>query len=198
MASRSRSRRSSWNGFVRPSETIRGRGGAGRKTRRSCTKRKMLRSHRIRTDTPRAMVYGLLRDLLGEPCTFATVACGIASTDLTPASGCRNHTTSPSANKHVTSTALSASTAFRPTSVTFASAPLEGRNGNGYRGDFHFCKSEYFFKRDWTGQITLIRLNKLDFACKSESVIAIQLIARRHPERWPSGLRRPLGSMCVA
>jgi hypothetical protein len=24
-------------------------------------------------------------------------------------------------------------------------------------------KPEYFFKRDWTAQITLIRLNKLDF-----------------------------------
>src|SRR5260370_18838885 len=48
--------------------------------------------------TPRAMVYGLYRALPGEPGFLATVASGIASTDLTPASGCQDHTTSPSAS----------------------------------------------------------------------------------------------------
>src|SRR3984893_5309487 len=49
--------------------------------------------------TPRAMVYGLYRALPGEPGFLATVAGGIASTDLTPASGCQDHTTSPSARQ---------------------------------------------------------------------------------------------------
>jgi hypothetical protein len=48
---------------------------------------------------PRAMVYGLYRALPGEPGFLATVASGIASTDLTPASGCQDHTTSPSARQ---------------------------------------------------------------------------------------------------
>jgi len=43
------------------------------------------------------MVYGLYRALPGEPGFLATVAGGIASTDLTPASGCQDHTSSPSA-----------------------------------------------------------------------------------------------------
>jgi hypothetical protein len=47
---------------------------------------------------PRAMVYGLYRALPGEPGFLATVAGGIASTDLTPASGRQDHTTSPSAS----------------------------------------------------------------------------------------------------
>ena len=51
--------------------------------------------------TPRAMVYGLYRALPGEPGFFATVASGIASTDLTPASGCQDHTTLPSASHAV-------------------------------------------------------------------------------------------------
>ena len=44
------------------------------------------------------MVYSLLRALPGEPGLFATVASGMASTGLTPASGCQDHTTSPSAS----------------------------------------------------------------------------------------------------
>src|ERR1700680_327555 len=47
---------------------------------------------------PRAMVYGLYRALPGEPGFLATVASGIASTDLTPASGRQDHTSSPSAS----------------------------------------------------------------------------------------------------
>jgi hypothetical protein len=47
---------------------------------------------------PRAMVYSLLRALPGEPGLFATVISGIASTDLIPASGRQDHTTSLSAS----------------------------------------------------------------------------------------------------
>src|SRR5271169_318054 len=48
----------------------------------------------------RGWFYGLLRALPGEPGFFATVAGGIASTNLTPASGCQDHTTSPSESRH--------------------------------------------------------------------------------------------------
>jgi hypothetical protein len=51
---------------------------------------------------------------------LATVAGGVASTDLTPASGCQDHTSSPSAFKRAV-----ASTAPRPASVTFAKRPSE-------------------------------------------------------------------------
>jgi hypothetical protein len=39
-------------------------------------------------------------------------------------------------------------------------------DGGGYKLICDFGKPEYFFKRDWTGQITLIRLRKLDFRRK--------------------------------
>ena len=38
---------------------------------------------------------GLLRDLPGVPGFLATVACGSLSANLTPASGCQDHTISP-------------------------------------------------------------------------------------------------------
>src|SRR6202140_3001132 len=54
------------------------------------------------------------------------------------------------------SEAFSASTASRPASVTIASAPFVGRDGGRYRTDCCFGKAEYFFKRDWTTQISLM------------------------------------------
>ena len=50
--------------------------------------------------TPRAMVYGLYRAHLGEPGFLATVIPEQLSLpgNLTPASGCRAHTSSPSAS----------------------------------------------------------------------------------------------------
>jgi hypothetical protein len=55
---------------------------------------------------------------------LATVAGGVASTDLTPASGCQDHTSSPSALASPVKRAV-ASTAPRPASVTFAKRPSE-------------------------------------------------------------------------
>jgi hypothetical protein len=57
-----------------------------------------------------------------------------------------------------------------PAFVTFAKHPSVGWDKVRYRGDCYFCKSEYFFTRDWTGQITLIRFRKLVFTCKSNRV----------------------------
>ena len=59
-------------------------------------------SHHEYAETPgipaRNGFNGFLRALPGEPGFFATIANGVASVDLTPASGRQDHTTSPSAN----------------------------------------------------------------------------------------------------
>jgi len=55
---------------------------------------------------------------------FATVISGDVSANLTPASGCQDHTTSPSAS--VPSMAPSASTASHPAPVTIAIRPSSG------------------------------------------------------------------------
>jgi hypothetical protein len=45
-----------------------------------------------------------------------------------------------------------------------ANAPLSGRDGKSCSLIFISEKQKYFFERDWTGQISLIRLNKSDFS----------------------------------
>src|ERR1700726_3853653 len=83
---------------------------------------------------PRAMVYVLYRALPGEPGFLATVAGGIASTDLTPASGRQDHTTSPSASVPFVN-GTSASTASHPASVTIAIRPSSGTRQRAYTTD---------------------------------------------------------------
>jgi hypothetical protein len=87
--------------------------------------------------------------------------------NLTPASRRQDHTTSPSASKTLSSAAPLASIASNPASVTIAIRPLSGVDGCGYKVIWDFGKPEYFFKRDWTGRNSLIRLGKLDFTRKS-------------------------------
>jgi hypothetical protein len=65
---------------------------------------------------------------------FVTVAGGIASANLTPASRRQDHTTSPSAPVPFVSS-TSASTASRPAFVTIAIAPRLGRDGGAYGFD---------------------------------------------------------------
>jgi hypothetical protein len=68
---------------------------------RFAQKTKCTRAYRFSGNTPAfpaQWLYGLLRALPGEPSTFATVVSGIASTNLTPASGRQDHTTSPYAS----------------------------------------------------------------------------------------------------
>ena len=78
--------------------------------------------------SPRNGFNGFLRALLGDRAFFVTVVSGVASANLTPASGRQDHTTSPSAlASFVSDTATS--TASRPASVTIASRPSEGRDG---------------------------------------------------------------------
>src|SRR5260370_15894989 len=68
------------------------------------------------------------------PGSFATVISGIASTNWTPASGCQDHTTSPSAQALFVNSAA-ASTASHPASVTIAIRPSVGWDGVSFRSD---------------------------------------------------------------
>ena len=71
------------------------------------------------------MVYGLYRDLLGDRAFLPPSSLrNLFLKNLTPASGCQDHTTSPSASAPFVKSA-SASTASRPASVTIASRPSE-------------------------------------------------------------------------
>jgi hypothetical protein len=115
---------------------------------------------RRQSGIPRAMVLRLISCSPRRPGFLATVACGVASANLTPASGRQDHTTSPSASApFVIDT--SASTASRPASVTIANRPSVGRDGESYSLISISEKQKYFCKWDWTAQISLIRFNKL-------------------------------------
>src|SRR5882757_3874370 len=93
-------------------------------------RRKRTRAYRFSGGNPTfpaQWLYGLLRALLGDQaCLTPSPALLIA--DLTPASGRRNHTTSPYANSAIVK-GTAASTASRPTLMTLANAPLKGRDG---------------------------------------------------------------------
>jgi hypothetical protein len=86
--------------------------------------------------------------------------------NLTPASRRQDHTILPSASKALSSEAPLAATASSPASVTIAIRPSSGVDGCGYKVICDFGKPEYFFRRDWTGRNSLIRLRKLDFTRK--------------------------------
>jgi hypothetical protein len=81
---------------------------------------------------------------------------------LTPASGRQDHTTSPSAFAPFVKSAA-ASTAFRPAFVTIAKRPFEEQNARVVKVICPTSEAKYFFEQDWTGSISLIRLNKLAF-----------------------------------
>ena len=87
--------------------------------------------------------------------------------NLTPASRRQDHTILPSARKALSSEAPLAATASSPAFVTIAIRPSSGVDDCGYKVICGFGKPEYFFKRDWTGRNSLIRLGKLDFTRKS-------------------------------
>jgi hypothetical protein len=71
---------------------------------------------------PAQWLYGLYRALPGRAGLVVTVAGGIASTNLTPASGRQDHTTSPYASAPFVK-GTSASTASHPALVTIAKRP---------------------------------------------------------------------------
>ena len=81
---------------------------------------------------------------------FVTVIGGILPADLTPASRRQNHTTPPSASVlFVKSTSVS--TASRPASVTIASAPLVGRDGEAYEVIWRHARTEMFLRAGLDG-----------------------------------------------
>ena len=105
---------------------------------------------------------------------FATVASEVASANLTPASGHQNHTTSPSASAPFVSAAF-ASTASRPTSVTIAKRPSEGRDGGFYKSDLGESRTDLFSAKalDWRNQAS-------DLICLSGKERKSALCASHH------------------
>jgi hypothetical protein len=101
---------------------------------------------RRQSGIPRAMVLRLISCSPRRPGFLATVACGVASANLTPASGRQDHTTSPSASAPFVIGA-SASTASRLASVTIANRPSVRRDGEGYRSDLGLRKTRIFFQK---------------------------------------------------
>jgi hypothetical protein len=82
-------------------------------------------------------------------------------TNLTPASGHQDHTTSPSALALFVKSA-STSTASRPAFVTIASRPSFW-DGTARNKPVIWVgrKQKYFRRHDWTGRTNLIPFNKL-------------------------------------
>jgi hypothetical protein len=106
---------------------------------------------------PAQWFYGFLRALPGDR-LVDTVASGAASADLTPAPGCQDHTTSPSASASFVKGAAT-STASRPASVTIASRPSVGRDGYRYRCDLGQSRSGIFLQigLDWANHIEALQ-----------------------------------------
>ena len=100
---------------------------------------------------PRAMVLRFPSCSPRRSGSFATVTGGIASTDLTPASRCQDHTTSPSASAPFVRERVrvhripprAGDVAQRPSSV--------GRDGYSYSLICISEKQKYFCRRGWTG-----------------------------------------------
>ncbi len=96
----------------------------------ACEKQSIRVSHHGHTGftrhSPRNGFNGFLRALPGVPGLLATVVGRNKSADLTPASGCRDHTTSPSATRAVRYRHNRVHRIPLPTSVTIAKRPSCG------------------------------------------------------------------------
>jgi hypothetical protein len=79
---------------------------------------------------------------------FPSVADRVASTDLTPTSGCQDHTLHPP--QALSSKPPSASIAARSALMTFAQRPSVGTGWPTHSLICDFRKSEYFSRRGWT------------------------------------------------
>jgi hypothetical protein len=138
------------------------------------------------SDIPCATVYDLFRALPGVPGLIATVACGITFADLTPASGCQDHTILPSALA-----SLAYATPTRPSHPApnvrgeRAYAPL---GGTGRPDSVPLicptAQAKFFSREGWTRIRKLYPSGKSDTAKAShetdhsEPVIKITWIAR--------------------
>src|SRR5258708_4482692 len=143
-----------------PAEHQRAQGMPGARCARSraCSVVNTRVSHHGHTGTTRhSPRNGFTAYIVLSPVTglFATVIGGITSANLTPASGCQDHTTSPSAS------ALFVKSAARvhripPYVRDDRETPLcVGRDGEGYRSDLGQRRSGIFLQTglDWANQI---------------------------------------------
>src|SRR6202166_3892388 len=94
---------------------------------------------------PHAMVYGLYRALPGDR-AFLPPSPALLSANLTPASGCQDHTSSPSASAPFVIGA-SAAIASRPASVTIASRPSEWDGTANHIARFSFLINRNIFAK---------------------------------------------------
>jgi hypothetical protein len=156
-ATASRSRRASRPSFALASRPLNseGAGNAGRPMRpiAACAM-VVVESTRVSQvtpespGTPRAMVYGLYRALPGDRALLPPSLSGMTSANLTPASGCQDHTSSPSASAPFVKSA-SASTASRSNVRDDRETPLcVGRDGGSLRGDLGKSRSGIFLRGD--------------------------------------------------
>src|SRR6202043_4116601 len=105
-----------------------------------------IRVQRRQSGLPCTVVYGLLRALPGDRALLPPSPAELSSATLAPASGCQDHTTSPSASVPFVN-GTSASTASRPASVTIANRPSVGRDGGRYSSDLRFLKIRIFLQK---------------------------------------------------
>jgi hypothetical protein len=105
---------------------------------------------RRQSGIPCAMVLRLITRSPRRSGFFVTVAGGVLTADLTPASRRQDHTTLPSALATPVKRAV-ASTAPRSAFVTLRNAPLCGAGCKSYSVILVSEKQKYFFKRGWTG-----------------------------------------------
>src|SRR6266478_3934628 len=110
---------------------------------------------------------GVLRALPGDRAILPPSSVG-RTTDLAPASGRQNHTTSPSACAVIRLMTCRVHRIPHPTSVTIASRP-SSRERDERRKPLIWGpgKAKSFSRQDWTTQISLNRLAKLGFTRRS-------------------------------
>ena len=99
------------------------------------------------SDIPRAMVYGLLRALPGDrACLPPSLPRSLLLKNLTPASGRRDHTASPSASGAVVCSTLRVHRIPSRVRDDREPPPLVGRDGGNYKTDLLIRKTRIFLQ----------------------------------------------------
>ena len=138
--------------FISRPLRIEGAGNAGRPMRPavSCARwnRKRTRAYRSHRNHPAFPTQWLTDYTVLSPVlrAFWPPSPALLNANLTPASGCQDHTSSPSASAPFVIGA-SASTASRPAAVTIATRPSVGRDGCEYACDLGLRKNRIFFRK---------------------------------------------------
>jgi hypothetical protein len=126
---------------------------------------------------------GFLRALPGDR-AFLPPSSVKSPTNLTPASGCQDHTPSPSAGNIARLASYRVHRIPRPTFVTIAKRPSCGqRNGGKIPMISDFPKEKYVCAQIWTTQITMISLTKLAFARTWLRPVSIRYARRTRKNR---------------